>query len=530
MLKQQVNSGQSNIFASDGAMIESTRYNDMYLRPYETFYDKSVERLLDDYTEGGVDLSTSAIGRVSTHFLKPAAMPGNSVVIANGFGERRYSFMIEVQSAGKLKGNMVTVLTGYTDYVGVVQGRNGPILDPDMSMFFNGLYVYRNQEVPTRHGTETTSNVSRGTQIAHTSSTASEDAFGGYSNPIFMARPEDISGVLAYEADPTMAGFRNSGGGDYRNTLTNAPKASSRSNMARSSYLSDILSSYKTAAGDEDFLEDTDVWTGTRSNAREKSINENEVMLQLSLHTSYTATGCVTYGELCDIIPNLDDVINVAGAQTVKTDPRALSEQTSNWGAATTHAQAATLIQQSVTAIMSDCLLLGVHFVATNDTIDGKTQLNVGAFNSYNKNIDMTRHIERFKDRIYLEILNDLSMYDALPFTADVHIELLYNATITVTIDNEPDELFVAPAFCDAIYASTLAGSQTVIEDIASDISAMVTSLQGLHPQQEWTSPIERNGRTQQVDGRQFNRQQQPQHRGERFNRSPGGVIIPDSI
>jgi hypothetical protein len=483
MLNNQMNMGNQSHVASQCVMIETSRYQDMYLRPYETHYDIQTEKLLDEYTDGGTNISAAAVSRVSNLFLKPAAMPESNVVIANGFDEKRYSFMIQIETQGRLAGSLITVLTGYTDYAGSVNLRGGRALDPNMRLYFNSLYVYRNEETATRHGIQQVSSMSRGSQIAHNSSNGSNNPYSGYNNPVYMARPEDVSSMLSFQNDPVMSEFRNHGAGDNRNLLTSAPRASKRGNASRSSYLSDILTNFRSANLAADAVDNSDIWAEARTLGRETSLNESALFLTLSMQTDYTSTGSITYGDLCDVVQNLDNCTDVLDSRSAYT-----IDSTSNWANATFEAQAATIIQQATSAIMSDCLLMGVHFIAHNDTLDGNIDIIVPGFQSYNSKMDMTKNIQRFIDRLFVEVMSDVSVQNQQRFSVDCKIELMYEAAISISIDGGPEELFIAPAFCDALYAATLTNNQSMVENIASDIDMMVGSLEGLHHSQEYIS------------------------------------------
>lgn len=505
-----------NLYVDKAIMVETSRYKDMFLRPYETTYDNQIETLLDEYTNGGRNVNAATVGRVSNLFLRPSGMPESAASIVNGFDERRYSFMISIKTAGRsVAGEITTVVTGYTSYLGVVNGRHGKILDPDMELYFNGIHVYRDTEVRTRTGgLATVSNMSASNQIAHTSTSCHDMPYSG-GTPKYMCRPSDIAATLSLHNDPVMSEFRQQGASDATVRLTGSPQTSSRKNLSRTNYLSNVITKYRSAVEACDNIDEIDVWNASKDRLRERSLHENQLFMELSMQTDYASTGSVSYGQLCSILGNLDDVCEVADSHTQYS-----IESTENWDAATIEAQAATLIQQSITSIMSDCLMLTIEVLVTNNTIDGSLQLTwLSAPESFSSGIDMVPKQQLFEERLIDELMIDVSQNNEREFWMTAKVEMLYETSIEISFDNEEPVLFVAPAFCDVLYSPVITTSESTLINMASDIQSLLLGLSSIGAQTQWVEPTD--------DGRRASRRANSMPRGFK---SHGDILIPSNI
>lgn len=462
-------------------MIETARYDEMYLRPYQTHFDQNISNQLMESTEYGTNVSPIALSIASSAFLQPSTVPVAQANIANGFGEKRFSFMMEIvdQNQSGMGGGVRYVLTGYTNHLGVSQLTGQPVLDQNMQFFFNNLFVLRDTVYDTPHGKELITNMSNSSHILQNVGTQD---YMHQTAPQYTLRPEDICAQLDYSSNPMMNEFHGSEIHDTRAMLTGV-KTSDRRKESRPFYLSESIKSYQNAQTQSNVYEaesDTSpLWGGAREYLREPTMSSNKFFSALSGMSNFRSTGFVTYAELNMLLPDLDHKAEVITSGRAQQSAEYVPGQGEAWGGSTHETMAATLLQQLVPGIMSDCLLTTFGFQATNNTIGGLEEVVPTTFRGFTEGLDYSQHIIYFIERLKREILWDISKGGQLMYTVEATINLLYDSHLRVSIEGGPFINYTAPAFCDALFAPIVSNNVDSLEHMAFDIGNMVGNLNG---------------------------------------------------
>lgn len=464
-------------------MIETARYDDMYLRPYQTNFNQEISNVLAESTDYGRNINPITLSSASTAFLQPSSVPVAQANIVNGFGEKRFSFMMEIVDTSKsgLSGQVRYVLTGYTDHKGVSQLSGSPALDQNMQFYFNNLFAIRDTVVPTPHGQDLISNMAQSSHILH------NNGVNDYMNQTprqYTLRPEDICAHLDFSVNPMMQEFKGADVHDNRAMLSTVT-TSDRRKEARPFYLSESIKSYQSAQADSN-LYDTDhdgtpLWGTARNLLRETPMSDNRFFSALSGMSNYRNTGCVSYSELCSLLPDLDHKAEVITSGRQQQAAEYLPGQGENWGGSTMETMAATLFQQLVPGIMTDCLLVEMAFSATNMNIvnSGMDEVIIPGVRGFTDGLDYSQHITHFIDRLKREILWDVSKGGMVAYSVHGEINLLYDSKFWISIDGQPEVLYTAPAFCDGLFAPILSSDMGSLERMAFDIDGMISNLGG---------------------------------------------------
>lgn len=467
-------------------MVETSRYPDMYLRPYESNYDYQTQQALNHSTESGSKLTANALTSVASMILKPSAVPVGVVGMVNGFSEKRFSFMLEITEYNTriTTGGVRYVITGYTDQLGVINDRRGnPILDPNMSFYINNIHTIRDTLVNTAIGKSYRSNMASSLQLPHVS-TSNRDGFGFSNTPTYLMRPEDVAGKISTENDPTRKYLNESSGViDLGGVLTGVV-GSKRGNTSRSHYLSDLFTGYVNALTDTSDFEYDDVWDKTKQNVRGNALSNNPFIAELMMTTDFAAVGSFTLSELDNMTGNaasdLADVIIKNNLSNANAGRLGMFDSTDSddWGMASTTSQAATILQQSIGSIMSDCMLTTVGFIVHNNTLTGEMDFRfTSPINSFTDGIDLTPLLENmFKPRVMAEIIDDISFNNQVSFSLECVMDLHYESTISISIDGE-EGFYVAPSFCDGITTPVLTYDNVSLSNLAEDVVSMVGSI-----------------------------------------------------
>lgn len=462
-------------------MIETASYDSMYLRPYETSFNQEISNVLAESTQYGTNVNPTTLSMASTAFLQPSSVPVGQANIANGFGEKRFAFMMEVvdKTHSGFSGGVRYVLTGYTNHLGVSTLSGSPVLDQNMAFYFNNMFVLRDTVIDTPHGKELMTNMSNSSHILH--NPGSQDYMQQVGSQ-FTLRPEDVCAQLDYAVNPVMAEFHGAEVHDARATLTGV-RTSDRRKEARPFYLSETIKQYQSAQADSNIYDEvtdhTPVWGGARNKLREPPMSSNRFFSSLSGMSNYRNCGFVSYAELCTLLPDLDYRAEVITSGHARQAAEYRPGQGEAWGGSTFETMAATLIQQLVPGIMSDSLFTKVSFMATNYTLNGTEDVKVLDVQGFTEGLDYSMHINHFIDRLKREILWDISKGGQMSYQVEVHINLLFDSTIIVSIDGGPQIPYTAPAFCDGLYSPVVANEVGYLERMAYDIEAMIGNLGG---------------------------------------------------
>jgi hypothetical protein len=466
-------------------MFETARYDDVFLRPYESHFDQRISNMLIESTNGAKNVNPTTLAMAAGAFLKPSAVSTGTANLANGFGEKRFSFMMELRrdNVGHLGGGMRYILTGYTNHLGVSALSGHMNLDPNMLFYINNIFELRDTYIPTPHGNEHQVNVASSRHVLHNQGAADYTSMQSMT-PQYTLRPEDIMSELEY-SDTVFSQADTING----TSVLSGPRLSDRRNESRPTYLTNTIKSFQDAqmdsdaydggASEYDQLNTSQVWSHTRDKLRDAPVSANSFMSLLMASTSYKQTGFVSYSELCHLLPGMDQVAEVvmssAHAKTMEYQPG----QGENWNSMSQETLASTIIQQMTPAIMSDCLLTKVGFIATNDTIGSVDDVRVYAANGFTEGLDYSRYISHFIERLKREVLQDISHFNAVRYSVEVHIDMLNESYYKVSLDGGPFVWHTAPTFCDGLYAPVVSGSHDSLENMASDVSTMLHNISG---------------------------------------------------
>ena len=75
-------------------MIETGTYNDTHLRPYQSVFNGTVQKLFEESTDGGNNLTAASLAGVAGSVLQPTTRAGRRADISNGWDTRRFRFII----------------------------------------------------------------------------------------------------------------------------------------------------------------------------------------------------------------------------------------------------------------------------------------------------------------------------------------------------------------------------------------------------------------------------------------------------
>lgn len=457
-------------------MFKTARYDDIYLRPYETHYDSRVAEALHTSTEGGSKISVASLASSASDFIRPSTVVNGKATLENGFGEHRFTVMMELlYPTGGVSGGLRKILTGYTDYFGVIQSRTGPILDPMMHVYFNSLITLRDTSILGPHGMVTHTNVVGDNHILTSS------GYGDYMTnhqPQRTLRPEDIMANLDITNNPILAGF-DPGRGDFdQRTRLTQTKTSSRDNSSRASYLSKTINGYTTAQAQQASYDESGMlFSDAKSYVAEEPMARDSFLNQMISNHTFRNSGYITYGELCAMLPTFDYQVKVIEPNAKMIANEYNPGQGEQWSGTTNETIAATILSQSVPAIMTGHMLTEIVIHATNNVIGGQHDVRVSHMRGFASGIDYTQYLTAFIERFKVEVLNDISRYNQIQYNVSATIDLMRDSHFQISLDGGPIIYYASPSFCDGLYAPVIASSDDSLMNMSHDVGLMLGNI-----------------------------------------------------
>lgn len=512
-------------------MKETTRYDNVHRRPFVTNYDGEIAEAMRQATDSGTRTTVDALSSVAGSFLQPSSVPGGIANIDNGFSEKRFSFMMEFKEQSQLGSGMRYILSGYSDYLGASRMTGNIHLDPNMKLYINNIFTIRDTQMRTANSNNTIqSNMVDGLHVLHNPNC---NDYMRQVQPVYTQRPEDVYAKIAFNNDDIMNYAQQCNLTDDRNVVTEISTASRR-HESRPRYLSDSINAYQTASHDDGsyMSEDSNIWDNARDKVREKPVNSNRLMQLIQARSSLMSVGYVTYSELCSIVPDLDSKNTVLYNTPVQEAKEYQPGQGESWGVVSQEAIAATIIQQTVPSLMSDALIVGFGFKATNNTITGEHVITPYLVNSFTENLNMEPYVRYLLDRLRREVLDDISKGGQIAYSVDCRMDMMYDSHIVISLNGEPDVYFAAPSFCDGLYTPIITDDPSGTGGMSGDIESMLLNLSGDTMRMANDSQImDSQGQPMQPIQQQQPMQQQPQQQGFQDTQFNSGSNSPiDSI
>lgn len=481
----------NNHVVSKAIFRETTNYDDVYIRPYETRYDSFLSNAINDVTSGGIDTSSGALTDVANQFLRPRTQVNTTTDLAridNGFSTKRMSFMIRIDSTDGMDAGVTYILTGFTDHPGVSYMGQEPSLDPNMKLYFNNIYTLRNQSIHTPHGRQRQTVIADSNQFlinpAIEYSQYTNNTFNQNNNQLYGLRPRDVfTSLSTSESDPGFSQLPHDNIIiDTRNSIDGV-QLSKRTNLSRSRYLNRTIGSFKAATSDA--MEDADgLETGIFTQSRhreavtESPLASQKVLSKLLTNTEFRTQGFVTYSQMCLQFPEFDDRVMVPEFNQSHWSTEYQRGQGASLSQPTPEAIAATIIHQSVPAIMSDLMITRFTFTANNE-LGNHDIMPTSDPVGFVEGLDYTNNIMTVMDRIKREILQDISFNNEQLYYIDVSIDLVYDSKIHISLNGEPPVFYAIPSFCDGLFTPVVSTDANHVGVVAKDIETMLYDING---------------------------------------------------
>lgn len=448
-------------------------YNDMFLRPYQMtmdndYYNRQFGTIVDAVAHtpaGNLDGSTLATSLAGVFGISQAPESTTSIGIANGWGEKRYTFVLEVRCEYQTGGSTLYKIQGYTDYAGL--SLSSMNIDPNMVLYINNIMTLREDTQSFASGSVKTPVLLSDQKLMFDNGTSFNNAKQE------LIRPADVYQIVDYksmiEAGDTSRVF-NTG-----NTINALPKFSRKSNDVPTTFAANMLNAAITCIPNGNIHNDVALRKDAMSFLRENSTVSNEFLHRLADHQATgIASGSFRWRDLTTLDPSIlarHDCIKVVDDSEMFDNSFATVQHSAGssewWHGANVESRWAATLTHAVPSILMACGLGSVAFVATNHS--GQTQvkiLNGDSFSGFNAETNFMK----FSNRLSREILADLSFADTMGYYVEVFCTFGGDTKVRVSVNGGHTIDYVAPTFCDSLFSPVVTANSSHSSGLASNL------------------------------------------------------------
>lgn len=480
--------------------VQTGTYQAQYLRPFKGNANQQVVNQLREATNDGLNLGVGAVQELASDVITPQAMVEGEVMIPETFNSRRFRIMARVFEEHPFVRGTTTqrVFFGYSDHCDATT--QSGLIDPNMRIYFNSETIISESVINTPHGPQTQAKIIGSNQIISPVNMVG-GSNGMFAKPSsFLIRPEDNFNLMQTKAvaknlrDTGLVDVEIDASYDHRTMVGEGGsfKYSMRKDTSPVRYLSSSLSAYQHArqeynssmhdSSDQLFnrsSDSTEILFGEASTmCRNSSITSNTFLGILREHTGFMERGYVTWGELTGLFPELLSTqcarFAMDNGQSIKKVSHA--GQSQNWNGADYTSIGASLLAQTIPSIMMDTFFRQVSFAVTNGNGPNTYELVIHPESTASiiKGIDMRPYVMELERRIKIDVLNNITRGNQLPFRISMISDLAGESIIDISIGAEQPERFIAPTFADSLFSPVITRNHALSQEIANDITWLV--------------------------------------------------------
>lgn len=497
-------SGNTRITVENMIAVQTGTYQKQYVRPFKTSVNDNVINGLREVTRGGLNLGAASVQEIACDVITPQANVEGEVNIANGMNCRRFRILLTVNESHPYIDGTTTrrVFYGYSDNCDASLN----YLDPQMRIYFNSETIIAEAIRNTINGPQREASIVASNQII---SPMGPDQHGQGNGLFarassFMIRPEDNFHLMQTNI---VAQNLNSSGmfpgmvdTSYDNRTMVGEGGSFKYSMRRDTsptrYLSDSLAAYSHAVKEskDSVINTGDFNDGTTSKeviygeaaaaCRNHNIHSNTFLAVLNDHSGYMEQGYVTFGDLQRMFPEMKNQSGFDCVQFSLDNGRSIrkvtnAEDSQVWSGADYTSIGASLLAQAIPSIMMDTFFRSFSFAVTNGQGNNNYlfEPHPDACKAIVSGIDMRQYFQDFQRRLSVDVLNNITRGNQLPFKISMYSDLVGDSIIDISIGGGPVERFIAPTFADSLFSPVITRNREQAGEIASDLTWLVSNV-----------------------------------------------------
>lgn len=455
-------------------------YNEQWLRPYvSTGNGDAMHKVGERIGAARGRIDASAFSGISAEIIRPSAVPETPLMIANGWGTKRFRFMLQIAIETHIGQRSLLSISGYTEYSDQSYGGH---LSPQLKFFINSI----TELAPVTHriggAMQTVHQVKAAAQLVSNNNFQSSL---NISNPnVYNMAPGVVFGTMEADRHNLYSSENLGSFGDTRLHLTGQPELLNRNYNNSQQYCARMTNDWKTAmgvgdpmrtSGDTTMVEALGACSQALDQERDAASNPFLNWLRQRRRQSYgifpQGADYFTLEDLQAFDPNYANVMFVApeigGMHNIGSS--------CDWSGSDTITQAATILAQSMPSYMSR---FGVVTLALNSSNKyGMVREPITVFtavNCFNQEIDNSATLEALKIALDKDLFNSICFSNQLAYELELMVDTFGETWITLQLGDDPTPyVYVAPTFADAMFAPQLTLSHANVLGLANDFNTL---------------------------------------------------------
>lgn len=476
--------------------IETGTSPDMVSRNLTTHVDTATLQMFAAKTMDGELLQADNLAGIAGKIIQPDANFERHVNIANGWGNRRYRFVLRVGNPTQSNG-AVYFYTGYTD-TNEFSNMTGDF-DPHMRLFFNNVIQVNQVMKPTPTGYVPFVNVVECNHLIHPATLGADQAafattfnpnggFGVQNQPSSL-RPLDLMYNLSAQHKANLAGQQL--GQNFIDTRPGVDLCKSkRRNSVPSHYLSKaaeaMVYGYTEAAQQPNAGLHTAFDIAT-AHSEENQVYADRFFSILANDFGYHQNGFITWGDFNRSNPELQQtgVTFVMSHGEAQKNDIYLSDR-GNFDTMVNDRRPQTMlvtqVMQSLPSVLLESLITFARIHVTNMTMDGSVLVTVTdpiPFVELPKGY-LIPMIPTLEKRLRHIIFNDIANNQYVPFEMTLTIDVFGETFVMLGFNGEQPVPYSIPTYCDSMLSPIVTTNGAVLGQMSQDVNYLISQVCGV--------------------------------------------------
>lgn len=437
-------------------LMETGTYGTQFRRPYVTQMDGKVLDDLNNLSGGSNIFNASIVAQAAGNIIMPSAQVESAIGIANGWETRRMRWMMDVELTAGLGQITIEKLVGYTDHAGVT---NSGALDPNMVFYIDGVTTCSKIREQTPMG------IVESIRVVDSSNVLAENDFNGigYHGAKHMMRPSDIfsnvssSHLVGANGEPPLVNTA---------VVTGMATLSSVNHSNPVEYLSNMLTCYTNSSVEgSTFGENSqEIIIKARSLAKDKNANKVSFLNAIGAIRGEPPGNMFSIGNLLAIEPNLPHIMSAHVLGTTERINSDYNGRAQNWDASDLETQMATMLSNSVPALMVKLGITILSITSTNRIIGGGCLTAILNTDGYNGN-DMSQPAQIFKNKFENEILPIMTNNNMIDYDLFINAELTGDTFVKISLHGNPSTDYITPTYCSSVTTPIITTDRNLVNN-----------------------------------------------------------------
>lgn len=448
-------------------------YNDMVHREYSAHMtNDTINGIVESVVSNRGGVPVGGMSSIAPSIMDLNARSATSVIIPNGWGERRLRFLLQARERSAQFPNMVyyTYIQGFSSHLDVTLQTG--IIDPNTVFFVNSFVRIQESVAQLPTG---------GSTIQHR-----VVASGQLLNGVLMSqqypdgeskflRPVDVMNRIQLE---TSASIHNGEVVDFRSSQVggNNSVLSNMFNNSPTHYMERLIRPITDAIGNVNYgsgfgnIVDNYV---SNAMAYEPSLNQNPLLNLLERQNGRPGSGTFTLAELNNIDPSVPQKTKYRPTGDIYVNGISTRGNTAYWTSAEPETIMAMKLLHSIPSLMWNHYIGFASFNFTNAFGNNRVEIKPHQFNPITV-FTPPEATREFMRQLEMTVANDISYNNNIMFDVDVNASIIGDIQIAISINGSPSKTtFVAPAFSSGILNPLYTHDTNHFNNFASNIMSI---------------------------------------------------------